>query len=354
MNLLLVSVKSKISIGGIATWTDRFLERCGVHGINCYLVNTEVIGTRAEQSTARRRLSDEFVRTRKIFKDLIFFLKTEKLDVAHLNTSCGNFGLFRDYLIALLIRKKNIPLATHYHCDIPYWVTNPFSRKCLGALARLSNYNLVLCESSREFLEKNYGIQSQKIPNFVEESLILEFQKKVRDKIERIFYAGRITKEKGVAELYELAKRFPEIQFDLAGEVAQEVDNWEKPENVSLLGIIPRKEIIERLDCSDLFVFPSYSEGFSLSLLESMARGVPAIATDVGANADMLNNDRGIVIPQGNIEEMEAAILLLEDSEKRRTISENAMKWVRTQCVTDVVLTELKQMYLCTCNGNTV
>lgn len=345
MKLLLVSVKSKISVGGIATWTDQFMERSNSHGIKCYLVNTEVVGIRATQGTAKRRFADEYIRTKRIFKDLNRLLKTEELDAAHLNTSCGTFGLFRDYIIAWQIKRRNISLTTHYHCDIPYWVSNPVSRKCLGALARLSDNNLVLCESSREFLEKNYGLYAEKIPNFIEENYILDLQKEAHDKIERIFYAGRITKEKGVAELYELAKRFPQIQFELAGEIAKEVYDWEKPSNVSLLGVITRHEIIEHLDQADLFVFPSYSEGFSQSLMESMARGVPAIATNVGANMDMLNDGRGIIVQQGDIAGMESAIYMLQDINIRKKMSRKSVEKVRNEYGMDIVMARLKSMY---------
>ena len=112
MKLLLVSVKSEVSRGGIAVWTDRYLSQCKTHGINCTLINTEAVGKRAEQGTAKRSLRDEFVRTRRIFKDLEGALKTD-FDAAHLNTSCGTFGLFRDYFIARKIKRKGIPLVTY-------------------------------------------------------------------------------------------------------------------------------------------------------------------------------------------------------------------------------------------------
>lgn len=89
MKLLLISVRSEVSRGGIATWTDRFLNACEVHGISCTLVNTELMGKRQEKGTAGRSLTDEFVRTRRIFRDLRSALKRESYDAAHLNTSCG-------------------------------------------------------------------------------------------------------------------------------------------------------------------------------------------------------------------------------------------------------------------------
>ena len=48
----------------------------------------------------------------------------------------------------------------------------------------------------------------------------------------------------------------------------------------------------------DVFVLPSRSEGQSISLMEAMSCGVPAVVTDVGANAEMLGADlREQVVP---------------------------------------------------------
>ena len=51
MKLLLISVRSKVSRGGIATWTDRFLNACERHGIVCELVNTEAVGKCRKRGT---------------------------------------------------------------------------------------------------------------------------------------------------------------------------------------------------------------------------------------------------------------------------------------------------------------
>ena len=65
------------------------------------------------------------------------------------------------------------------------------------------------------------------------------------------------------------------------------------PNNVKFLGNKKHEEIIYYLDQADVFVFPSYSEGFSLALLEAMSRGLPIIVTDVGNNKELLENKIG-------------------------------------------------------------
>ena len=346
MNLLLISVHSKQSRGGIATWTDRFLSNCEKHEINCTLVNTETIGKRREKGTAKRNFFDEIIRTRRIFSDLKTALKSATYDAAHLNTSCGTFGLFRDLILAKRIKKKGLRLITHFHCDVPYWIHNPISRRCLGKLVALSDENLVLCENSRAYLEKSFGVTSHKVPNFLDDDLIREDGKQISQKIEKAFFVGRVSEAKGAKELYELAKLFENIEFRLVGDVSPTVAEWERPSNVTLVGQLPHSDVLAEMDRADVFVFPSHSEGFSLALTEAMARGLPAITTDVGAAGDMLSDGCGIVVALGDVEAMASALRSLEDAHERETISRRAAQKVREQYATDVILEAFKKYYL--------
>jgi glycosyltransferase involved in cell wall biosynthesis len=67
---------------------------------------------------------------------------------------------------------------------------------------------------------------------------------------------------------------------------------------VSFLG--DRRDIPAILASLDLTVLSSDSESLSNAVIESMAAGVPVIATNVGANAELLTKDRGIVVPVGD------------------------------------------------------
>jgi glycosyltransferase involved in cell wall biosynthesis len=53
---------------------------------------------------------------------------------------------------------------------------------------------------------------------------------------------------------------------------------------------------IEILRGTDVFILPSLVEGLSLSLLEAMSCGVACIATDVGADGEVIENGAGIIL----------------------------------------------------------
>lgn len=323
MKLLLVSVKSTVSRGGIAVWTDRFLNACRERGVEYLLVNTEVVGKRMTQLNAGRNLRDEAVRTLRIFRDLKTQLK-EKPQVAHINTSCGTFGLFRDYLVARKIRRAGVKLITHYHCDIPYWVHNRLSRYFLKKLAGGSDQNLVLNESSRRFLKEQYGLSSLLLPNYLEPEQIGKPKAQVSPKLQTALYVGRVEVAKGSRELYDTALRCPEIQFLLIGELSPDAKAWEVPENVRLLGSMPHDEVLKKLEAADVFFFPSHSEGCSVALLEAAARGLPMIATDVGANRDIVGS-AGVVVEIGDVDGMVAALQQLDDPALRLQMSRAAV-----------------------------
>jgi len=64
------------------------------------------------------------------------------------------------------------------------------------------------------------------------------------------------------------------------------------------------------VQCMDLFVLSSVSEGVSVALLEAMAAGVPVVVTNVGGNPEIVSNGKtGWLIASGSLKELTAAIL---------------------------------------------
>lgn len=68
-----------------------------------------------------------------------------------------------------------------------------------------------------------------------------------------------------------------------------QVDN-----QISFLGF--RKDIIEIIKISDVFIFPSLQEGLPVALMEAMAAGLPCIVNNIRGNSDLItNNENGYI-----------------------------------------------------------
>jgi glycosyltransferase involved in cell wall biosynthesis len=80
----------------------------------------------------------------------------------------------------------------------------------------------------------------------------------------------------------------------------------------------------------DITVLSSIHEGTPNALLESMACGIPVVATDVCDNSYVVKeSETGFLIELGNIEGMAGYIkVLLENETLRRKMGQRARKWI--------------------------
>ena len=79
--------------------------------------------------------------------------------------------------------------------------------------------------------------------------------------------------------------------------------------HVKFIGEIPNHELRIWYNAADVFCLASYREGWANVILESMACGIPVIASDVGGNAQVICNENlGTVIPFGSPERLTKAI----------------------------------------------
>src|SRR5438552_4923262 len=97
----------------------------------------------------------------------------------------------------------------------------------------------------------------------------------------------------------------------------------------------------------DLFMLPSYSEGLPYALLESMAAGVPVIATPVGAIPDVVaDGTHGLLVPPRDSEAIANALATLSaDRERLSWMSRACRRRIRAAFSIDRVAAELGQIY---------
>lgn len=125
------------------------------------------------------------------------------------------------------------------------------------------------------------------------------------ERVLRFLYAGQLSLRKGIPFLLEAWKSagLQSAELDLVG-LWQLSENKRAalPAGVRLWPPCSRESLRERYRASDVFLFPSFFEGFGLVLLEAMACGLPAIASDATAGPDVLAEDCGITFPAGDLE----------------------------------------------------
>jgi glycosyltransferase involved in cell wall biosynthesis len=83
-------------------------------------------------------------------------------------------------------------------------------------------------------------------------------------------------------------------------------------EFVKFTGRVNRWELVNYLNVADIYVSTSYSDGTSLSLLEALVVGLPAVVTDVPANLEWVRDGyNGFIAKRGDHKDVEEALLKL-------------------------------------------
>lgn len=85
-------------------------------------------------------------------------------------------------------------------------------------------------------------------------------------------------------------------------------------------------ELCDLYACAELFIFPSFYEGFGLPILEAMASGTPVIAADTSCLPEVVGEAGILVQPDSAPVLAEALMSLLRDSERLQSLREKGLK----------------------------
>ncbi|MFY9463110.1 MAG: glycosyltransferase family 4 protein [Candidatus Sungiibacteriota bacterium] len=144
-----------------------------------------------------------------------------------------------------------------------------------------------------------------------------------------IISVGRLVPWKGFALLIDVIADFSremlEICLIIAGSGPEEENLRRKiqergaEEQVRLLGAVSREALNVYFAASDIFALHSGYEGFSHTLIEAMAAGLPVIATRVGGNREVITDGvDGVLIEYGNKEKLKDALCALATNSDMR------------------------------------
>ncbi|MDD4490700.1 MAG: glycosyltransferase family 4 protein [Paludibacter sp.] len=279
--------------------------------------------------------------------------------------------------ISLLFRKKVVihMRAAHFRNNynkaskIKQFIIRFFISKCSAALAQspllTKQFDSLISPERIMSVYNMIDVNKYRPLNFHQENT--EF---------RIFFMGHLQHAKGYCDLLKaipnVVKEYNSVKFLFAGtlinsttkaganithnlltgeklQIEDPVSCYQQyiaglfDKNYEYLGILNEEQKLNQLRQCDIFVLPSYSEGFSMSVLEALSVGKPVICTPVGALAEVIQDGiNGLLIPVGNPTILSQKIIqLLGDIQLRNKICENNIKYVRATFSQEIISQQL-------------
>ncbi len=153
----------------------------------------------------------------------------------------------------------------------------------------------------------------------------------------RLLYHGRVDRRKGVLDLIEALAALdrPQVPVTVSG-IGPDVDAAkrlaaERGVEVEWLGHVPYDVVPAVYRRAGLFVSPTYAEGFSNTILEAMATGLPIVSClAVGVVDCLRDGDNALLVEPGDVPALAAAIgRLLDDEDLRALLADRALAEVQ-------------------------
>ncbi len=148
-----------------------------------------------------------------------------------------------------------------------------------------------------------------------------------------ILYTGNIKPHKNVSALIEAFRLikpfFKNLKLVLAGageKIPEEYIHDDIRDHLITTGYLAREKLINYIDNAEIFVFPSFYEGFGFPPLEAMARGKAVISSPEGSLKEILGKAPLYFDPYSPQELSEKIILLLKNKKLRKETEEKGLE----------------------------
>ena len=170
-------------------------------------------------------------------------------------------------------------------------------------------------------------------------------------------FIGRLVADKGITELVNAFVKLNQLHDNtrllLVGPKEQErsplpsniLQTIESHKSIEAVGM--QHDIRPWLAAADVFVFPSYREGFPNVVIEAGAMALPSIVTDInGSNEIIIEGKNGLIIPSHDSDSLFNSMLrLYSDASLRQSLSRNARDLIADRFDCHLVRKALYDLY---------
>ena len=299
------------------------------------------------------------------FAGFIKVLRSEPVDIVHVNMSLNTRGVLRDSVFIAIsnIFKKRVLVFFHG------W-DKSFENKLTGVSLRLfkriflpAKAFIVLAADFKERLMR-WGFDQ---PIYVESTLVDDrltdgldilktIEKRMSDKDRKILFLARIIKEKGIYETVDavalLQDKYPDISLVIAGDGEERANVVSYVESKHIRRVIfegyvtgERKQKI--FQDAYLYCLPSHQEGMPTSLLEALSFGLPCVTRPVGGVVDFFEDGKNGFIAERRDGALVAHHLerLITDKALYREISLNNFRLGKERYLASQGVNRLERIY---------
>ena len=358
MKVLIISPKDGI-VGGISIWTRNILDyvknQSGVKLQICDF-SRKITGRMISNpiSKAYYAIRDYW----RLTKEAVSTIKQYEGDVVHLCSS-ASFLLVRDWFVIRAAKRRGLKTCVHFHFGrIPeIALKGNWEWRLLKRVVEKADTTIVMDMMSFKTLNNIPGLDVVLLPNPLSDNIVKVINSITTTRNPRtLLFAGHCIPTKGVTELVTACKSISGIKLLMVGAISPEMESYlnslcgDDNSWLEIKGQVSHEETIAHMKSCDIFVLPTYTEGFPNVILESMACGCPIIASGVGAIPEMLEEENGkcygVVIEPRNTKQLKSAIeMLLSDGNLKHECGSNAKVRVIERYSIDKVCKQLNEIW---------
>lgn len=168
--------------------------------------------------------------------------------------------------------------------------------------------------------------------------------------------SGRVTKDKGFQILEEIVKRINKENIknfkllvigdgDYFSEFSKNMSREINNNQVIMVG--QTNQVVNYLNASDAFLFPTYHENLSIALLEANAAGLACVVSDVGGNREIVEDGRnGFLLKEITSDAFfEKICVLINDNVTLKNMSENAKSIAEEKFGLSTICDKINEVY---------